>query len=218
MRSNFLRGLVSYAAMASVVGVAVYAGGCKKGTATGGGGGPAGAGQAAQARAEAKTPKEAALAFSRALSAGNVERAKALSTGDAGPQMLETLATMASATDQLQKALKAKFGDAALKLEVFTESPDAAEELKRLTETVTGDSARIALSPTDKNATDLKKVGGEWKVDVTKYKEAASSAPQMRKIATAWNALAGEVKDGKFATVEEFKKAYDARTGAAAGG
>jgi hypothetical protein len=166
----------------------------------------------------AHSPKGVALAFSRALSAGDVETARSLSTGDAGPQMLESLAKLASATDQLQKALKARFGEPATKLEIFTESPDAQDELNRSTETITGDAADIRLSSTDNNPSTLKRVNGQWKFDVSKFKAQASIAPQLQKMAKAWRDLAAEVSAGTYATLDDFNKAYAARTAAAAGG
>ena len=165
-----------------------------------------------------ESPKGVALAFSRALSAGDVARAKELSTGDAGPQMLETLTKLAAATAELQKALKGKFGDKAKDLEIFTESPDPAEELNRSTETITGDTAVIALSPSDRNASSLKKVDGHWKYDVSKFASSQSMRPQLEKMAEAWSALAKEVADGKYATVEAFKPDFTAKTNAAASG
>jgi hypothetical protein len=209
--------------------------GCEKETKSGGGSGgatpapsstgsataPASAAEApapAAKAADPESPKAVALAFSRALSAGDVARAKELSTGDAGPQMLETLTKLASATSELQKALKTKFGDKAKDLEIFTESPDPADELSRSTETITGDTAVIALSPSDRNANSLKKVDGHWKYDVTKFAQSQSTRPQLEKMAEAWSDLAKEVGAGKYATVDDFKTAFTAKTNAAATG
>lgn len=192
--------------------------GCKKQTASTGSGSTGSAKPAEAPKPQSKTPKDVVLEFSRALSAGDAEKARSLSTGDAGEGMIDTLAKIASATANLQKELKGRFGEAATKLDIFTESPDPADELKRSTETINGDTAVIALSPTDKNASHLKKINGEWKFDVTKFKESAATAPQMRKIADAWNGLAQDVKAGKFATTDAFEKAFNERTGKAAGG
>jgi len=84
-----------------------------------------------------------------------------------------------------RKPLKSKFGAQALKIEIFTESPDPQDELNRSTETITGDTAVIRLSPTDHNPKILKRVGGQWKMDVTKFKQAEPTLPQLGKIAAA---------------------------------
>jgi hypothetical protein len=192
--------------------------GCKKESNSAGTGSPptGPSGQAATVNAEPATPKAVTLAFSRALSAGDVARARSLSTGDAGPQTLDALAKLASATDRLQKALKAKFGDAALKLEIFEESPDVEEELNRSTETITGDTAVIRVSPTDKNPSELKKVNGQWKFDIAKFKASEPQIPELRKMASAWSDLAVDVTAGKFKTVDDFKKVFAEKTAAAA--
>jgi hypothetical protein len=223
----------------AVCGLLAAANGCDKGTTSGGGSGAAtspassaatsaaaataptsttGASADSMKSATPETPKAGALAFGRALSAGDVARAKELSTGDAGPQMLEALAKLAAATAELQKALTAKFGDTARNLEIFTESPDPAEEVARLNETITGDTAVLALGPTDRNASSLKKIDGHWKYDVTKFAQSQAMRPQLEKMAEAWSALAKEVADGKYATVEAFKPAFAAKTNAAATG
>lgn len=204
----------------TIAGVLVVAAGCKKGSDQGGGGTPGTAATSPSAAANAKptTPKAVTLAFSRALSAGDVATAKAISTGDIGPQTLETLSKVASATGRLQNALKSKFGQKAMQLEIFTESPDPQDELNRSTETITGDTAVIALSATDHNPTTLKRVDGQWKVDVTKFKQAEPMLPQLEKMAAAWNELAQDVTADKFATLDDFQKAFTAKAQAAAGG
>src|SRR4051794_32433474 len=121
MQSILLKSLAYLVAAASIVVILTFTGGCKKSTESAGAGASGGAAASGSSSSRAtspapaskpdpQTPKAVTLAFSRALSAGDVKTARALSTGDAGPQMLETLAKLAAATDQLQKALKAKFG------------------------------------------------------------------------------------------------------------
>jgi hypothetical protein len=233
----FVKSAVALVAVVTVCGLLAAVNGCDNGTSSGGGGGGSGAASApsssgsatapaptAQASTESmksatpESPKAVALAFSRALSAGDVARAKELSTGDAGPQMLEALTKLAAATAELQKALKETFGDKAKDLEIFTESPDPAEELSRSTETITGDTAVIALSPTDRNASSLKKVDGHWKYDITKFAQSQRMRPQLEKMADAWSGLAKDVGAGKYATVEDFAPAFTAKTNAAASG
>jgi hypothetical protein len=229
---HIFKGMVG---VVTVCGLLAAAPGCDKGTNSTGGSAatPASSARPATATApnsdlqpaaqtakaeQSESPKAVALAFSRALSSNDVARAKELSTGDAGPQMLEALAKLAAATSELQKALTAKFGDKAKDLEIFTESPDPADEINRSTETITGDTAVIALSPSDRNASSLKKVDGHWKYDVTKFAQSQSMRPQLEKMGAAWSDLAKEVADGKYATLDAFKTAFTAKTNAAATG
>jgi hypothetical protein len=231
-QSKFFKGLTCFVAAAWIAAIFAVTGGCKKspdpvatnasgGAARGNGtasGGTTATAPAATSNAYPQSPKAVRLAFSRAMAAGDVAKARSLSTGDAGPEMLDSLAKLALATDQLQRGLKAKFGDKATKLEIFTESPDPEIELNQSTETITGDTADVRLSPTDKNPSKFKRIDGQWKFDVTMFKESASMAPQLRKMAAVWSDLAAEVNAGKYATVDDFSKAYTARTAAAAGG
>src|SRR5947209_1197632 len=127
MHRIFLKRMAYWAAAMSIAVILGVTGGCKKESDSAGAGPAGGAaasvhstratGPAPTSKPDLQTPKAVTLAFSRALSAGDVETARALSTGDAGPQMLESLAKLASATAQLQNALKAKFGERATHLE-----------------------------------------------------------------------------------------------------
>jgi hypothetical protein len=171
----------------------------------------AGSDAVANPKADLTTPKGAALAFGNSLLSGDVAAMRASSTGsDADYKMMETLQTMISAMKRLTEAAAIKYG----KDNPISKSAgefNIAAELEKSDAKVEGDSATIVNKdkPDEKNPMKLKKVNGEWKVDLTSLPK--DNVSDLLKIAPVMTGIANEVtKDinaGKYAKAEDAHQA-----------
>jgi hypothetical protein len=172
---------------------------------------PAPAGNNATAKADLTTPKGAALMFGNALLAGDNAGLRAASTGtEADYKVCESLGTMVSAMKKLSDAATAKFG----KDNVISKSSkdmDIAAELEKSEVKQDGDSATIINKdkPDEKNPMKLKKVGSDWKVDLSSLPkegmdQLVKMAPAMAKAASE---VTTEITSGKYQKAEDAQQA-----------
>jgi hypothetical protein len=165
------------------------------------------------------TPRHAAATFYNALESGNLAGAKAVSAGtEKQLAILDSLVPFVHACKQLENAAYKKWGDQGRAQ--FTQSPhgpphfDFTDRLKTDREEITGDTA--ALSPTDPQAADktpikLKKIAGQWKIDLSALQDEGMDDPKyvktLKGLADAAATVAGEIDRGTYADAASAKAA-----------
>jgi hypothetical protein len=156
------------------------------------------------------TPKGAAKAFAVALQNGDAEGAKKASTGG-DPKIIEGMANAASSMKKLRDAAVAKFGDEG---KTFGGRKNADLDLAKNVDDATfkeeGDTA--TMTPKEGSPLKLKKVSGEWKVDVSEMAAgpmATMGAAMFDSMAKAAKTTGDEISAGKYKTAAEAKQAFD---------
>jgi hypothetical protein len=162
------------------------------------------------------TPKAAAMSFADALQAGDVAAAKTAAVGDAQNQdLVSTLAEVAAQNAKLREAAKAKFGEeASKKIAKKMTSEELAKQLDEAEIKENGDTATITSKENPGNPLTLKKVDGQWKVDMLSGAAGAQTAQQLpliKAFGTLMSELATEINDGKYKTVDEAQSAMQTK-------
>ena len=174
----------------------------------------------AQDKPDLSSPKAAAKAFADAVTAGDVAKAKAYSTGNEKQvTILEAMVNLVGSMKKLEDAMIAKYGKEAVKSgKSPVSSDDMQESTKRLSEgevKVTGDTAVItarkkegADAQTNESWT-LKKAGSDWKVELGSLtKEIADEQVDgMKAFAAMIQGMTKEVAAGKYKSVGEANEA-----------
>src|SRR5260370_40536521 len=95
--------------------------------------------------------------------------------------MIEAMASMMGAAGKLHGVTAARFGprDADKVAGPITGNADAAREIEQSQEKVEGDTATIVTAKGPANALQLKKVDGEWKIDLTRFPQRSELARQI---------------------------------------
>lgn len=164
-------------------------------------------------------------AFAQALHDGDATTAKHYAVSDpTTDKALEVMADLTKARKTLMDASVAKFGDEGKDVVVGGASAARTEavqtDFQNAKIEVHGDEAYV----TNKDGTDsrpayFKKVGGTWKIELAKLANFSSitrSAASVHMIADAYTATAGEIKDGKYKTVQDAKTGLRQNIAAAA--
>jgi hypothetical protein len=173
---------------------------------------------AGQVRADSSpdlsTPKHAAAAFAQGLQHGDLAAIKASTIG--GPEdyaLINTMARMVGAANKLRDAAVARFGpDEGKKIAASTvSSSDAVKEVNDSSEKIEGDTA-IILKPNANpdNALRLRKVGGDWKVDISQFPQKQSlsrTIPMLDAVQKVLVQATSDVTNGKYATADEAQQA-----------
>ena len=159
------------------------------------------------------TPKKAALAFAKAVAAGDPDGIKATSTGgDNDYTIIKAVSDLFVSIRQLQNATTKKFG-----AEAGKKIPDPAsalvDQLERSEEKVAGDTATLILPEgrDNKFPPTLKKSGDEWKIDL-KVMSADPDFVKMKDMApkavAAINGITQAVDAGKYPTLDDALTAF----------
>jgi hypothetical protein len=169
--------------------------------------------------ANLSTPKDAAISFGRAVEAGDVAQAQAVTITDAPTkELLAAMVPLVGAMKKLDAAAVAKFGEAGKNV-AGSDSPGAqfAGQFKDAEVKETGDTATV----TPKKGAEplmLKKVGGEWKVDLAAMTKGPNDAqamamvlPMFKQMTKSAEETTVEITSGKYKTVDEAKKAFNAK-------
>lgn len=178
--------------------------------------------------ADLSEPKAAALTFVKALADHDLATVRNASVGnDEDRGRVEAMSDLIAAQKKFSDAVNAKFPDKAPPAQQRRNvAADFEEKLKTAELKIEGDIASLR-DPKDPNSPplQLKKVGGDWKVDLSsmQMRGAAVAPEQMKKLADATTTTADEVTSGKYATPIEAQKALTQRMmslfgGAGAGG
>jgi hypothetical protein len=179
----------------------------------------------AQEKPDLSSPKAAAKTFADAVTAGDVARAKAVSTGnEKQTTILEAMVNLLGGMKKLEDAMIAKYGAEAVRAgKSPVSSAELQESIQRLTEgdvKVTGDTAVITpkkkegATPGQSEPWTLRKSGSDWKVDLgslTKEIEKSEDAPAqvdgMKAFAVMIQGMTAEVAAGKYRSVGEANQA-----------
>jgi len=167
-------------------------------------------------KAPALSPKETGLAFAKALMEGDAAKAKSFCLPDArGMALLDAQASFIASLNNLNKAVTDKFGaQAAADVKLPTDEilKKIRAEFEGAREEINGDTAML-FSPSDpKNPQKMKLVAGHWKIDLAnavsrKPAEAAAMQQMMQLLTMTFQQLATDIKNGKYANMEEVGKA-----------
>lgn len=166
--------------------------------------------QAAQAddAPDTSTPKTAALAFCKALIAGDMDKIHALSTGTDGEYALVKL--MSDATHsygQFHDAVTKKFGDQAKFFDDM--GMDITKDYETADYKLNGDTATQVLkrNPNDPNPQTLKKDGNGWKMDLSNVdkdpQDAALGKRMLPAMTKVFDKMTKNINDGKYKTFDD---------------
>lgn len=192
---------------------------------------------ASLARADDKDDiKDSIKKLGAALKEGDSSTAKKyVDDNENSQKMIESLAKLTHAGQGLQDAAVAKFGEDGKNLgagRMAGGAPHFDKDLDAAQITVNGDTATVQPkpgtnttpgAPNSPNArpTTFKKIKGTWCLDMQAMPDAArmaQSSPMFDKMADAMTQVAGEIKDGKYASVQEARQALYQKISASFGG
>jgi hypothetical protein len=207
------RGTVLFACV--IIGATIT--GCSKGGDSGVTGAGAGSTTASNPppKVDLSTPKAGATAFAKALENGDLEAAKAASIADEkGVQILELLVPVMGSMKKFSDAATAKFGEEGKKISgENAEGLNIAKQIEEAEIKETGDTATLATK-NSKEPLKMKKVDGEWKVDIASMDTggAAADIEKAKPMFTAMAKAAAEetqaINEGKYKTADEAKQAF----------
>ena len=166
-------------------------------------------GDGSAAAPDLSTPKGAAIAFAKAIEAGELDAARSLSVGsDAGLALPKSVVDMARAANRLQAAARKRFGADGDRL--VPPPPYLMKGLAHyfgsLEEKIEGDRATLVskTEPGDTHLPNLKKVGDAWKMDLAAWCAGAAAETERNQIvAEAMDVLANALEGGECKSVEE---------------
>ena len=166
--------------------------------------------------------RKSGRAFAEALNKNDIATAKkhAIVSEQEG-QLLEALGAFQSSRENLTKAAVAKFGDEGKEI-VPQRQPGRQPQInfdKNKFEDaqiqVNGDTAVVTSKDAEhREIARFKKEGGEWKVDFKdnpNMQRAAQSAPVLEKLSGVYSEIAGEIKEGKYSSVQQARQALAVR-------
>lgn len=152
------------------------------------------------------TPKKAAVSFAKGVEAADMSAVKASSVGTEDDyKLVQSIVDFISSAKQLREAAVAKFGE-----EGKTISNDDMANLSKQVESgeekITGDTATVG-KPQEPDPMKLKKVDGNWKVDLASIPEKEQMGKAMPKMQKVMSNAATDIKAGKYKTADEAKQA-----------
>lgn len=148
------------------------------------------------------------MAFCKAVSAGDMDKVHALSTGtDREFSLVKMLSEATQAAGKFHDAVTKKFGDQS---KFFDDLQlDMTKDVETAEIKMDGDTATLVMkkNPDDKNPPTLKKDGSGWKMDLTNLdKDPETTAAGMRMLpsmAKVFNKMAKNVSDDKYKTFDD---------------
>ncbi len=162
-------------------------------------------------------PKAAAKTFINAVADGDIETAKAAAIANEKQQAwIESLSAVMVSYQKLDTAMATKFGkatDADAEHDMFSgmRKENILKELEAMRVEIKDDTARF-LPPKQEGQSDedvdqnlvLKKVDGQWKVDVSSMNDGdMENMDQSKKFATMLDKLTADIESGKLKTRQE---------------
>ncbi|HSU67873.1 MAG TPA: hypothetical protein VLJ39_13435 [Tepidisphaeraceae bacterium] len=168
--------------------------------------------------------KASAKSFAEAIKAGDAPTArKYVVSSDEANNFVDAMAGVTKAKQNLTDAAVAKFGEDGKKIAgaspVGGRSPDVAQNIDNSKVDVNGDTATVTGEKG--KAVQFKKEGGQWKIDlasVADFQQTSKLLPMFGHVSTAMNETAREIKDGKYATVQEAQQGLRQKIVAGFGG
>jgi hypothetical protein len=171
---------------------------------------------------ELSTPKGALKNLATALRDGDAERIRQImhATNPSEVRMVASMAEMAGAMAELQKAAVKAFGEEGAKALVGDTQATDAEGRARIDAAevrIQGDTATVVVPEGEDAPVVLKRVGAQWKVPMSELSKNADPAAlderlaelsEQRKLVAA---LTKEIADGQFGNPEQAKEAWQSR-------
>ena len=168
---------------------------------------------AADGKPDLSTPRKTAPAFAMALQRGDLATLKTVAIGSPEDyRLMQSVTGMTAAAGQLNEAAVARFGaeegkKLAKSMGGAPEQSDVPRQIAESEEKIDGDSAAITMKGAQPgNAINLKKVDGEWKVDLSQFPkrdEIARQAPMLDAAAKVLLQGAADVRGGKYRTPDD---------------
>ncbi|HEY2586047.1 MAG TPA: hypothetical protein VGI81_09830 [Tepidisphaeraceae bacterium] len=159
---------------------------------------------ASTASPDLSTPKKAALAFARAIEAGDVAGAEAASTGSAEDvRILHLIANMVSAARQLRDAGVARFGEAGKTIVSCDSMANLSQQIETADEHITGDTATV-LHRYEVDPMKLRRnADGQWKVDLASMSDKDTKSRVIPRVQKVLSAGAADIRAGKYRTAAD---------------
>ena len=170
----------------------------------------------ADSKSNLSDPKSAAKTFAAGVQNADMSLIKNASIGsDSDYKLLETMSGVVNASMKLREAVSAKFGADQAKLLPQAGPGDLEAVVDKSTLKVDGDTASLNEPGQDSaNALHLKKVGGDWKVDLSQIpnkEQMAQTSPIMKELQKVVEQTTDDTKAGKFKNVQEVQQAVQTR-------
>ena len=138
-----------------------------------------GIGAARAADIDQSTPKATAMAFAKALQAGDDSVARQLAVGtDQDQQVLSSMLDFTRAMKTLRESAAKKYGDKAEEVTGGGLNVDSAKALEDADIKEQGDTAIVTSTKPQPSTMSLKKIDGKWKVDLTDTLKGAAGPSQ----------------------------------------
>jgi hypothetical protein len=153
------------------------------------------------------TPKAAALAFAKAMEAGDANTANQIAVGtDQDKQVLAAMMDFTHSVKTLRESAVKKFGDKADEVTGGGMNVDSAKAMEDTETKEDGDTATVVATKPQPSTMHLKKIDGKWKVDLTETLKGAAGPgqdiSQFQAMLKGWSAAitetASEIDDGKY--------------------
>lgn len=164
----------------------------------------------AESKPDLTSPKKAATAFAVGLQAGDFNQVKASSIGDESDyKLMQTVASTMSSVHKLHEAAVSRFGvENAKKLETgVSDNNDIPRQIEASDEKLEGDSATILeKGKPESNAVHLKKVNGDWKVDLSNFPQKQimrQTLPMLDAMRLVMTQSASDVSAGHYKNAED---------------
>lgn len=158
----------------------------------------------ATASPDLSTPKKAALAFARAIEAGDVAGAEAASTGSAEDvRILHLIADLVGAARQLRDAGMAKFGEAGKSIVSCDAMANLSQQIETADEHITGDTATV-LHRYEVDPMKLRRgPDGQWKVDLATMSDKDTKTRVIPRVQKVLASGAADIRAGKYHSAAE---------------
>jgi hypothetical protein len=157
------------------------------------------------------SPKQAAIAFAKAVAAGDLKSARSLAIGtDAEFAVWKSMSELLQASKRLQAVATKRFGEFPPQFDLnFWEH--FADQYEPLEEKIEGDRAYL-VRKTDRRhyGPTLKRVGDGWKIDLSGTAKRLTQLEKNVKTAKAMDAVAKNLESGKYQNVNEALEAWRA--------
>lgn len=167
----------------------------------------------AEVKFDLSTPKGAMKTFMTALMRGDADSAKKAVIAEAAEtKFIDEMAAATASFKKLADAAKVKYGDEGKTIAPFASDDARMDMLDSAQEAVTGDTATVSTPNNEK--IPLKKVGDDWKIEMSKMPNIAQmkqALPMFQTMKKMSDEFAAEISGGKYPTVADAKKAMETK-------
>jgi hypothetical protein len=152
-------------------------------------------------------PKAAARAFAAAVHDGHKELAHQCVTGDEQQmKVVDLLVGIFNARQRITDAAVGKWGEEGRSIVQPMQQWDL-KNIDEAQESVDGDAATLTPREGAGRAIKLKKIADQWKVDLTSLQPRPEDLQTLSILNRVMEEVAGEIKDGKYASMADARKA-----------